>query len=263
MKTSIMAVCVIFLISIHDTLPQDRDSLIQLSESLGDTIDYNEMQAFNILNLKDFKGFHQLVLFVRNDTTLAAVISYEDEAGSLEDSTLLYNVRALANLRASFRQAKIESVKNFEKRSGVIITNKHGINYKGVIESINENELTLAQRTPGTNDHSIPDFTLKTFHKDEIGSVFIEGESKVLSGLGYGGLAGFLTGALIGLASGDDDPGILKFSAGAKALIGGVALGVIGSAVGLVAGLISSTDDSVITIDSDDNFRSLDKYVQK
>ncbi|MBA3499035.1 MAG: hypothetical protein H0T65_01595 [Deltaproteobacteria bacterium] len=63
-----------------------------------------------------------------------------------------------------------------------------------------------------------------------------------IEGLGIGGGIGIVTGAVIGLASGDDECGddhggcFLAFSAGEKAMILGVVLGGLGGLVGLVVG---------------------------
>ena len=49
-------------------------------------------------------------------------------------------------------------------------------------------------------------------------------------------------GILIGLASGDDETGLLAFSAGEKALIYGVGLGAVGTFGGAVAGASWSSE---------------------
>jgi hypothetical protein len=65
-----------------------------------------------------------------------------------------------------------------------------------------------------------------------------------LEGLGIGGGIGFGIGAVIGLASGDDEPCedrhgyCVDFTAGEKAVLGGVLLGIVGGGVGLIAGAI-------------------------
>ncbi len=65
------------------------------------------------------------------------------------------------------------------------------------------------------------------------------GQRKVLKSVGVGFLVGSVSGVLVGLASGDDDPQRwFAYSAGEKAAIGGVALGLTGAAVGLIVGLV-------------------------
>jgi hypothetical protein len=63
-----------------------------------------------------------------------------------------------------------------------------------------------------------------------------------LEGFGIGLLSGALFGGFVGLADGDDEPGIIRFSAGEKATMGAVAFGLIGGVTGLVIGAVSKTD---------------------
>ncbi len=65
-------------------------------------------------------------------------------------------------------------------------------------------------------------------------------KSRFLQGLGYGLLVGAATGAVIGAASGDDDPSTwFAMSAGEKAAVGAISLGLLGGIVGGVIGLSS------------------------
>jgi hypothetical protein len=57
-----------------------------------------------------------------------------------------------------------------------------------------------------------------------------------LRGAGIGLLAGVASGALIGVASGDDEPSFVYFTAGQKAAIYGIGLGVVGALGGAVVG---------------------------
>jgi len=63
--------------------------------------------------------------------------------------------------------------------------------------------------------------------------------SGVMRGAGIGLLVGAAGGSLIGVVSGDDPPtGWIRFSAGEKAVMAGVTLGVAGFIVGGIAGFI-------------------------
>lgn len=65
-----------------------------------------------------------------------------------------------------------------------------------------------------------------------------------LDGLGLGVVIGGLTGAVIGLASGDDDPDLLfAFKASEKAMVGGIGLGLLGGIVGLVVGGVAGSEE--------------------
>lgn len=72
--------------------------------------------------------------------------------------------------------------------------------------------------------------------------VSIDRHGHALKGLGMGTLVGAGTGAVLGLASGDDPPGFLAFTAGEKALVLGVFFGATGAVVGLIAGALTRSD---------------------
>ena len=57
-------------------------------------------------------------------------------------------------------------------------------------------------------------------------------------GLVLGGGIGFSVGALLGAMGGNDDPGLFSYTAGEKAVIGGVTLGAIGGVLGLIIGSV-------------------------
>lgn len=74
-------------------------------------------------------------------------------------------------------------------------------------------------------------------------------------GAGIGGLAGVLTGAALGFADGDDPPGLLAFTAEAKAFFGAVVLGAGGAVTGGIIGALAPGhrwrrfDDASLTVE--------------
>jgi len=78
---------------------------------------------------------------------------------------------------------------------------------------------------------------------DEVARVRIVRKSRFLSGLGIGALAGAASGAMIGLAAGDDHEGF--FDAGDKAGFGALAFGVVGATVGAFAGGMKGVDQDI------------------
>ena len=66
--------------------------------------------------------------------------------------------------------------------------------------------------------------------------------SRALRGGGLGFASGGLFGAVIGLASGDDDGTFFAFTAEEKAVISGVLLGAAGFVVGAIVGLASNPE---------------------
>lgn len=80
----------------------------------------------------------------------------------------------------------------------------------------------------------------------DIQQVVIAGKSKILQSMGMGVVVGAGIGAFIGLASGDDPPGFLSFSAGEKAAMLGTLFGGAGLIVGLTVGIFKSSGEKSI-----------------
>jgi hypothetical protein len=97
----------------------------------------------------------------------------------------------------------------------------------------------------GTEKESLvanPDEIL-TLPVNDIRYIIVRGRRNTAKGFFVGFLTGSGLGALFGFASGDDPPGFLSFSAGQKAVMFGVVLGVIGGVGGTILGYVQSTSD--------------------
>jgi hypothetical protein len=81
----------------------------------------------------------------------------------------------------------------------------------------------------------------KDLDRLEVSARRVGGSSGFWKGARIGVLAGAVMGALIGLAEGDDNPGIVTFQAEEKAMIYGVLLGGV---AGLVGGFIGSSQQA-------------------
>jgi hypothetical protein len=79
----------------------------------------------------------------------------------------------------------------------------------------------------------------------DIRTIQILKKSKLFKGLGYGLLIGGGSGALIGLLSGSDQEGFLRFSAGEKALMGGIGFAILGAPIGGIWGAIEGIDETI------------------
>ena len=86
---------------------------------------------------------------------------------------------------------------------------------------------------------------VETVDRSEIAAIEVStpGKRKVLKSVGVGFLVGAGSGALMGLASGDDpQQEWFAFTAEEKAVMMGVGLGLTGAAVGLIVGLVGRND---------------------
>jgi len=107
---------------------------------------------------------------------------------------------------------------------------------EGSLQGIEEGDLLILSNE-GKEVSRIPMSHIREFQ------VRREPENKALKGLGIGFLAGALWGGFVGLANGDDDASDwIRLSAGEKAAIGAAAFGLIGGAIGVLAGALAGMD---------------------
>lgn len=125
-----------------------------------------------------------------------------------------------------------------EKRKGaeLLLKKNDGQVVRAELLAVKDNELILM-------DSSI--LSEVRLGLDAIQSIRIVKKSKILSGIGFGGLAGAGVGAGLGLASGNDEPGWFSFTAGEKALMFGAGLAIVGGIIGGISGAVTGIDESV------------------
>jgi hypothetical protein len=106
---------------------------------------------------------------------------------------------------------------------------------EGSLQGIEENDLLILSNE-GKEVSRIP--------MSQIREVWVRRGSRnqALEGLEIGLVSGAIVGLVVGLASGDDESGLIRFSAGEKAGMGAVGFGMISGAAGLLIGAISRTD---------------------
>ena len=100
---------------------------------------------------------------------------------------------------------------------------------------------SLFLKEAGTNDSTVVALTQVSRIEVSRGR-----RGHTLQGMGIGLLAGAGFGALIGYASGDDEAGFLSFSAGDKAVLGGMGGGILGTLIGAIGG--SARTDSWVDV---------------
>ncbi len=123
-------------------------------------------------------------------------------------------------------------------------------------ELIRVRESSLVLLVPGRPDQTPQELEIQ---RREIERVVVEGESKILQGMGTAIAAG--AGAVIGLTSGNDPPGtFIRLNVGDKALPGGILLGGAAIVVGTLAGILSSSSTEFLDLHRDEDFESLKQY---
>ena len=201
-------------------------------------------------------GLYKVTL-ITGEETLSEIKSYD---------TVSIKVISNGNV-IGIKSSKIKSIEEYtyilrlsmgkKGKEEATVTLKDGTSYQGRLLSI----LPVKKYELNEKDNTRIKYNILEIERDKIFRVFIHGNYNVLSGLGYGALIGAGLGAIIGYANGDDGPGFLSITAEGKALLAGIVLGLVGGLVGGTVGLISSTPDEIIMIDSDDDYDQLKKYV--
>ena len=124
--------------------------------------------------------------------------------------------------------------KRDKKGATIVVTKTDGAQVEGELLTVKTASILLRLSS---------EFKGVEINVNEISQIRINKKSKFFSGIGKGLLIGAGTGALLGLASGDDSSsGWFSFSASDKALMGGFLLGLGGIIVGGISGLMSGTD---------------------
>jgi hypothetical protein len=123
-----------------------------------------------------------------------------------------------------------------------------------LLDSVSDSSLSISEKEwaldGGYNE------IISEVRSEEIRSVILKGESKIIKGMTMGFLIGAGTGVVLGLASGDND-GVLFSTAESQATLGGILLGGAGLVVGGVAGGATSTGDKEIEFSADHPFSLL------
>ncbi len=105
-------------------------------------------------------------------------------------------------------------------------------------------DVRLIRMTPDSTFWKLTNGQILKASSGEIAQIqFVNRGRGALEGLGIGVLVGGITGAVIGLASGNDNEGFIRFSAGAKALMGAVFFGALGGLIGTPIGAAAGSRD--------------------
>ncbi|UCH66042.1 MAG: hypothetical protein JSW63_02605 [Ignavibacterium sp.] len=135
----------------------------------------------------------------------------------------------------------------------VIIDLNGGRRYNGELLSVRDSTILLCEKY-GASEKELENSNnlIRIIKNHDIKLIEVQGESKILQGAAIGAGAGVAVGAAIGLAAGDDEGSSkvgffrLRYTAEQKALGCACLLGSLGTIIGLIAGSIESTYDTVV-----------------
>ena len=237
-------------------LAQDSILPFALSPRVGEVIDRSEREYFGLFpSAPDFVSAR---FFRTGDGRVQLEISRQTSEG-VSHSTMILNNEAAEELRnfvEDFERvlrkeitvrwdliAGLVRVPSLESREGVeaTVTTPAGERFKGTLLYAADSMLVLWQSADPYNWRNL-ESAAKGVRFSQIGHIAIKREGRFWSGAGYGALIGGGLGVILGLASGDDTEGLIRLSAGAKAVLLGIVLGVPATLVGGMAGAMQGVD---------------------
>jgi len=129
------------------------------------------------------------------------------------------------------------SAQDRKKGADIIVKKKDGKTIRGELLAVKNDEIILMDSLNQTG------IKLKS---EGIQKITIVKKGGFFKGLGLGLAIGGGSGAVLGLASGNDEPGFFSMTAGEKMAVGGLGLGVLGALAGGILGVIKGVDESVV-----------------
>jgi hypothetical protein len=213
---------------------------VVIHPSIGDTVDVYENERYGLFPAVE--GFQWAVYLVHHDSLLYAIV------GTLRGGVMSQTAFPGTHYRVEELRDHIQKVNEDARGAWVTLVCRDSRTIEGELLSARDTALVITTKEDESEDFLLdhPEVLVTVTYQD-VKRMIIRGQSRVGAGMGKGFLIGAGTGALLGLASGNDQRGFpIAFSAGAKALIGGVMLGAVGFIVGTVSGIASSTSDKEI-----------------
>jgi len=253
---------------------QENEQPHILSPRVGHEIDRSEREYFWLF--PKISGFHSAQAFLRADSSIALRVSRQWPSVA-RDTTLILSPQRAEELKNFFDT--FELIFNPENLQGwslinaglipfpagrkpikegvkIFVTRRDSNEYSGNLLFASDSLLLLDKSHAPYHWRRSRDSTF-AFAPADLQRIFIPHRGNFLSGAGSGLLFGGTVGALIGLASGgdDDENGFFAFSAGTKALMGGIILGVPSALIGGVIGAGQGADDNFVISENGLNYK--------
>ena len=246
----------IILFICFSSFGQVKDSLIQLTPEIGDTISAVERAYYNLFPAVD--GFISAFFTYRDESSFIMNITYKNEGSEIQDTSFTEWESELNRMKKMVNEKDRQRTET-STTTLITITTLMGEEYTGYLISVNDDKIYFSETT---NDELIYQSIPRQVSIDNIKSVLIHGESKVLTTASEAFGGGFIIGMLLGSVAGSEENGDenVKLSVLRDAIILGLMLGLISSVIGLVVGFFISTSDEVIDVDIDYDFLQLNKY---
>lgn|GEM_PF-1553362 len=161
-----------------------------------------------------------------------------------------------ASARSEQSTNRLESDRRSKRGVQMSIATRGGELHAGQFLYATDSLLLLWQGTQPFNDTSVRTWTL-VLQAPDISRITIIRDGNFWSGFGTGALIGGSVGVVVGLASGNDPPGILSLTAGQKALLLGVGLATPFGLFGGIFGAIQGVDDDFSVEGNSETYKAI------
>jgi len=247
MKTYVLSLSVILLLSISFSFAQEEEKPIVVSPLIGDTLSLEERDYYHLL--PTINGFQFAIFYLNSDSLLDVKVFYEKR--SAVKDTLINNYKSITNMRIYLFKVDIAN----SRKVKVYIENK--TNISGSFLSINHDSVLIYSEE--CEEGTFNSNCFKKINNTEIKKFVIPGESNVGKSVVWCTIIGITAGSAIGLLINESTNGWDEFNV-ASALAGGLVGSCVGLLTGLIYGSITSTPDITIQPFSDENIKGLSKY---
>ncbi len=240
-----------------------QDKLIKLSPKIRDTIDLIERDYYYLY--PSITDFQYAMIYLNSDTTTITKIICWNNEGLIKDTLINNSADYVGNLKTYIRQINLDRLENYETDDIITVTKLDGNQLVGKLLAVQDSSFIICPDT--ISEVGTPTF-LKSYKKlnaNEVERIYFEFDfrSRFRDEAGYGALIGIIPGVIIAVNSVDGgfysmSEDVVKVWAG----IAGAGYGALaGGLIGMIVGLITSSADETIEINSASDLERLKGYV--
>ena len=263
MKSLIKILGLLFTFS-QFSFSQNTQCIIPLSPAIGDTLDANEKEYYHLYS--QYQKFQQMVIYTNGDSSVTIIIEYLDSDDNLKDTVMVKDLTFIESLKIQINKIYEDSKQEVEELKinnyqRIIVTTRLDSNYASYLYEVIDTGIYVFLEEELLKENSSNQIEAVFAHLNTLKSITIDESEKDSQTFLYGviGLTAFF--AMAGFASGDDPPEeFFSFTAGQKALYGGLLGAILGTIVGL---FVLLDNDEIIEINSDKDLEKLKAYVKK
>ncbi|MBT8379165.1 MAG: hypothetical protein KJN64_08035 [Ignavibacteria bacterium] len=229
------------------------DSLIQIYPGIGDTLYFFDRAYISLY--PEVENFKSAVFYIRDKEQFISEIHISNDDSNYV-VTRIQNQRSLDSIRTIISKVDYANNLLMSEWHDITLTTTDGRVISGDLSMFDDKYIYIIAEDVradhiGRNPYKIP-YT-------QISTLVLEGSSNFLTGMCIGGGAGTLLGVIIALAVGEDpkttDNSLKNCGAnlgeGVSAVAIGLGIALAGVTIGAIVGASTSTDDEVITFESE------------